>query len=163
MHEILLRSSTLKVGLIVGLALLAGDSTAPAQPEGHSLPDSVGRLLDGPLSTSNAPAVRVLPLGVFHFNGAPDFNDPMAPTQQREIQAVVDSLLNFRPTKIAVKWPARSQAQLDSLCRAYRAGRHELGANEIEQLGLRIAKKRGHSRLYPIDYKLAWPMDTVET
>ena len=160
MHE-LPRLSILQIGLIAGLALLTSHQAAAAQPEGN---DSSGPTdLVGNLSADDPPTIRVLPLGVFHFNGAPDSSDPMAPTQQREIQAVIDSLLGFHPTKIAVEWPAEDSARLDSLYRAYQAGRHELRTNEIEQLGFRIAKRRGHPRVHAIDHKLAWPMDTVET
>lgn len=107
--------------------------------------------------------IKVLPVGSFHFAGAPDFNDPMAPEQQAEIRAVVDSLLQFKPTKVAIERELKDSTYVDSLYRAYRAGRYDLEANEAYQIGFRLAKRRGHDQVYPIDYKLAWPMDTVMT
>jgi hypothetical protein len=112
---------------------------------------------------ADTPTIEVLPMGSFHFRRAPSSNDPMAPEQQAEIQAVGDSLAHFRSTKVAIERVVEDTARIDSLYQAYRAGRHELGVSEAFQLGFRVAKRRGHDQVYPIDYKLAWPMDTVRT
>ena len=105
--------------------------------------------------------IEVMVLGTFHFTGAPDFNDVMAPDQQAEIQAVVDSLSAFRPTKLALEWTHDEAARFDSLYTAYRSGRHELTPNERQQLGFRLADRRGHEQVYAVDYKKPWGMRAV--
>lgn len=107
--------------------------------------------------TEDSAPVQVMVLGTYHFEGAPDFNDVLAPEQQAEIRAVVDSLAGFRPTKIALEEVPEDYAKLDSLYRAYRAGRHELSANERQQLGFRLADRFGHERVYAVDHQLPWP------
>lgn len=105
--------------------------------------------------------IEVMVLGTFHFTGAPDFNDVMDPEQQAEIQAVLDSLWTFRPTKLALEWTRAEAHRFDSLYTAYRAGRHDLTPNERQQLGFRLADRLGHERVYAIDYKQPWGMDAV--
>lgn len=100
-------------------------------------------------------------LGTFHFTQAPDFNDVTAPEQQAEIQAVVDSLSVFHPTKLALEWSRAEAARFDSLYAAYRAGRHTLTPNERQQLGFRLADRFDHDAVYPVDYKKPWGMDAV--
>jgi hypothetical protein len=87
----------------------------------------------------------------------------MASEQQAEIRAVVDSLLDFRSTKVAIERELGDSTIVDSLYKVYQAGRHGLDIGETQQLGFRLALRSGHDRVYPIDYKLAWPMDTVNT
>jgi len=93
--------------------------------------------------------------------GAPHFGNPgrdvvnvrvpdvLSPDRQREIEAVVDQLAAFRPTRVAVEWPAEEQARLDQRYADYRAGRHTLTANERDQIGLRLAARLGLSRSTP--------------
>jgi hypothetical protein len=123
---------------------------------------AAGQEASGPEQQEGEP-IQVLPVGSFHFSSAPDFNDPMAPKQQAEIRAVVDSLLDFRPTKVAIERELKDSTTVDSLYEAYQAGRHELDVGETQQLGFRLTRRSGHGQVYPIDYKLAWPMDTVNT
>src|SRR5687767_2952087 len=63
--------------------------------------------------------------------------DVLTPERQREIEAVVDRLAAFRPTRVAVEWDADDQGRLDQRYADYRAGRYSLSANEIDQIGLR--------------------------
>lgn len=112
--------------------------------------------------------VRVMVLGSLHFANPeadqinPQVADVTTPDRQAQIQAVVDSLLNFRPTTIAVEWDRREAAQLDSLYQAYRAGRHKLSPNEIEQIGFRLAAQSKHERVQAVDHHDdAYPVDTV--
>lgn len=101
--------------------------------------------------------VQVMVLGSFHFEGAPDSDGVLASEQQEEIRAVVDSLSRFRPTELALEEVPADSARLDSLYRAYRAGEHELTANERQQLGFRLASRMNHERVWAIDHKLPWP------
>ena len=114
-----------------------------------------------------APArAEVLVLGVYHMAnpGRDIFNmqadDVLAPRRQAEIAQLIDVLKKFRPTKVAIErdvWddrPAREYAD-------YRAGRHELTRNEIEQVGFRLAKELGHKTVYPVDADGEFPFQRV--
>jgi len=118
---------------------------------GPSLLTAQTNLLDGPRA-------RVLLLGTFHFHDpglddyVPQFPwDPTTPEHQQEIAEVVERLARFRPTRIALEWPASRQAALDSLYAAYRTGRAELSADERQQLGFRLAHQLGHERVFAVD------------
>ena len=87
--------------------------------------------------------------------------DVLSPEKQAEIGQVVDGLLRFRPTKMAVEATSESGSRIDSLYRAYRAGRYTLSRGEIDQLGFRLAARLGHAHLYPIDRKGDFPFDAM--
>ena len=108
-----------------------------------------------------SPPIEVMVLGTFHFDQAPDFNAVTTPEQQQEIQAVVDRLAGFRPTKLALEWTRAESARFDSLYQAYRAGRHALTPNERQQLGFRLADRFDHEQVYAVDYKQKWGMGAV--
>jgi hypothetical protein len=104
------------------------------------------------------PRAQLLLLGTFHFADQgldeyrPEFPwDALTPQHQREIGEVVELLARFRPTRIALEWPWTRQAGLDSLYDAWLAGRADLGRNESEQLGFRLARRLGHRRVYAVD------------
>lgn len=109
------------------------------------------------------PAARVLILGSYHFANPgrdvvkTEVADVLAPAKQAEIGRVVEALTRFRPTRIVVERTPAKAAELDSLYRAYRAGRHTLSRDEIQQLGFRIAAGLGHERLYPADHPGEFP------
>lgn len=96
--------------------------------------------------------------------GSPHFGNPgrdianthvgnvTAPERQREIEAVVDRLAAFRPTHVAVEWPADEQARLDQRYADYRAGRYTLSANETDQIGLRLAARLDLPRVDAVDW-----------
>lgn len=103
------------------------------------------------------PRSKLLFLGTFHFKDAglddykPTDIDIMSPKRQEEIMDLVESLAEFQPTKIAIEWRPEHQERTDSLYREYLAGRFELRANEVYQLGFRLAKQLGHEELYCVD------------
>lgn len=109
----------------------------------------------------------VLILGTYHFANPgldvvqTEVADILSPQKQAEVERVVESLAAFRPTKIAVEVRAESVARLDSLYKAYRAGQHTLGRNEVQQLGFRLAGRFGHSRLYGIDHEGEFPFEDL--
>jgi len=96
--------------------------------------------------------------------GAPHFGNPgrdtvnvrvpdvLTPERQREIEAIVERLAAFRPTRVAVEWPADEQARLDRRYADYRAGRFVLTANERDQIGLRLAARLGLARVDAVDW-----------
>jgi Family of unknown function (DUF5694) len=109
------------------------------------------------------PRAKVMLLGTFHFQDSgqdgykPQVDvDVRSPERQREVEEIVDRIARFRPTKVAVEQRHDRQARLDSLYREHVAGRWELGANEIYQLGFRLARAMGHERVYAVDAPARW-------
>ena len=110
------------------------------------------------IAAAPVPKPGLLIVGVPHFGnpGRDTVNvrvpDVLSPARQREIEAVVARLAAFRPTRVAVEWPADSQAELDQRYADYRAGRRALSANERDQIGLRLAARLGLARVDAVDW-----------
>ena len=109
-----------------------------------------------PAVASAKPALLIV--GTPHFgNPARDVAnvrvpDVLSPERQREIEALVERLAAFRPTRVAIEWPAEEQARLDQRYADYRAGRFALTANERDQIGLRLAARLGLPRVDAVDW-----------
>lgn len=78
--------------------------------------------------------------------------DVRDPARQREIEQVVDRLAAFRPTHVAVEWPAHKQASLDQRYADYLAGKYVLSGDEIDQIGLRLAARLHLPRVDAVDW-----------
>ncbi len=98
---------------------------------------------------------EVLVLGVYHMAnpGRDIFNmkadDVLDPKRQAEITELLAVLKKFQPTKIAIEadpYGRRPQEYAD-----YLAGKHTLSRNENDQIGYRLAKELGHTKIYPVD------------
>ena len=138
----------MKAARVVGLGALliatAGSGVAqePAQPE-------------------------VLILGTFHMVGSgnhvheTDVDDMLSATRQREIAELVEVLKRFRPTKIAVEAAFGSRALAERYA-SYLGGEYDLSANEIDQIGLRLASELGHEEVYAVDADGEFPYYRVE-
>ncbi|MEW8978442.1 MAG: DUF5694 domain-containing protein [Symbiobacterium sp.] len=110
---------------------------------------------------------QVMVVGTYHMDNPnldyvkSNYKDVLDERVQEQIRDVVARLLRYRPTHVAVEVePGRVQA-LQARYEAYRAGRLELGRNEIDQLGFRLAERMGHSRIYGIDYSLDLDFEAV--
>lgn len=88
--------------------------------------------------------------------------DVMAPQRQKEMAAIVDALVKFKPTKIAVEWSIAEQAKLDERYSAFRAGSYVLTREEYEQLGFRVAERLGHAHIYAVDWNKMPPGQIVD-
>ncbi len=104
------------------------------------------------------PRAHLLVLGTFHFaypgldvHQSSQKLDMLSLARQAEIGAVLDRLAEYQPTKIAVEFPPEEQPNLDERFRAYLAGTSPLTADEVQQLGFRLAARLGHTRLYAAD------------
>lgn len=99
--------------------------------------------------------VQVMILGVAHFVSKHDvhnstLSDILGPEHQKQIQAVLDSLAKFKPTKVMIEKPYGDAQYLDQY-HQYLKGSYTLGANEIYQLGFRLAAMSQDPDIYPID------------
>ncbi len=115
-------------------------------------------LLTAPAIAAPDARPNLLIVGVPHFvnSGSDVINvqvpDVMSAPRQREIDALLDRLVAYRPTHVAVEWRASKQAELDQRYADYRAGRFKLTANESDQLGLRLAARLGLPRVDAVDW-----------
>ncbi len=96
-------------------------------------------------------------LGTYHMDNSPNlftqYDDVTTDPRQREITEVVDYLIPFRPTKIAVERLQQDQGIVDRDYQRYRSGDWALPPRECYQLGFRLADRLQHPRVYAIDYK----------
>ncbi len=104
--------------------------------------------------------IRVMTLGVFHFNypnldrhavAAGNEIDVLDSEYQAQIERIVAGLKEFKPTKIAIEAEPKYQAKYDSLYDAYLAGKFILGRDEIFQIGFRLGKELGIRHLSCVD------------
>ena len=105
-------------------------------------------------SASKPERIKVMVLGTFHFNQLDNKKEMLTPKRQKEIATVLKRLKEFKPDKIFVERnPEFEYAnKMDERYQKYLAGKYELPANEIFQLGYRLAKELGHKRIYQADH-----------
>jgi len=109
---------------------------------------------------------EVLILGTYHMAnpGRDVFNmqadDVLAPKRQAEIGELLEVLKRFKPTKIAIESTVYEDRRPKQYAE-YLAGRYPLTANEIEQVGFRLAKELGHKAIYPVDIDGDFPWQRV--
>jgi hypothetical protein len=99
---------------------------------------------------------RVMILGSIFFSN-PRINrfntrmdDVLAPQRQSEMEQLVTQLKAFNPTKIAVHTDRSFNAELNANYQGYLDGTYELTRRYTEQIGFRLAKQMGHSKLYGV-------------
>lgn len=98
-------------------------------------------------------------LGMYHMANPgldainTEADDVLAPKRQQEIQALVNNLQKFRPTKIGLEAPYRSTTIQDRYKR-YLEGNYALTHNETDQIGFRLAKQLGLPAVTPIDFQM---------
>lgn len=109
---------------------------------------------------------EILILGSYHMDnpGRDLYNmkadDVRSPTRQQEIAQVIEVLKKFHPTKIAIEADVGSE-RVAKQYSDYLAGKYTLSANEIDQLGYRLAKELGHKAVYPVDEEGDFPFQRV--
>lgn len=126
-------------------------------------------LLASPALAAEAPAevmpVEVMIIGSFHMNNPGrdlhniHVDDTLAPKRQAELAAISDGLARFKPTLVAVEWPADKAAQRYT---EYRAGTLKPSRDESVQIGFRLASKLGLDRVTGIDEMADFLYEPVE-
>jgi hypothetical protein len=112
------------------------------------------------------PRAEVLVLGVYHMAnpGRDVFNmqadDVLAPKRQAEIAQVIEALKKFHPTKVAIEADVYSE-RVPKQYADYLTGKYTLSRNEIDQLGYRLAKELGHTKIYPVDADGEFPFQRL--
>lgn len=111
-------------------------------------------------SIDSIPPVKIMTLGVFHFNYPNlDFHKTAEKDQisvldepwQSEILSLCKAIEEFNPTMVAVEFLPEYQQRIDSLFGLYKKGSWVLGKNEVYQLGFRIGKNLDLDKIYCID------------
>ena len=85
--------------------------------------------------------------------------DVLTPERQQELEQLVENLARWKPTKIVLEWEADEQEDLDREYQSYLDGDLAPSANERNQIGMRLARKLGHHRVYAADWNGSFPGD----
>lgn len=129
--------------------------------------EGVEAFVDDQCSTSSSP---ILILGTYHMDnpGLDSYNleadDVLSERRQAEMAELLARLERFAPTLIAIEakygeetWPDRYER--------YLAGEFELGRDEREQIGFRLARRLGLPRIEPVDFPMwmnGWRSDEID-
>jgi hypothetical protein len=119
------------------------------------------------LSANAQTKSKALVLGTYHMEnpGLDKFNmkadDIGTPKRQQEVEAFVNLLASFKPTKICLEYPYAKRQKLNENYAAYLNGKYELKKNEIDQIGFRLAKKLGLKEVFAVDKDAPFEMDSV--
>ncbi len=122
--------------------------------------------LTAPGQTAPPRRAEILILGTYHMAnpGRDVFNmtadDVLAPKRQAEIGQLLEVLKRFKPTKIAIE-SAVYEDRRPKQYADYLAGKYTLTANEIDQIGFRLAKELGMKAIYPVDIDGDFPWQRV--
>ena len=101
----------------------------------------------------------VMILGTTHFDNPGqdavniEADDVRSPRRQKELSELLDRLEKFQPTIVAIEAPYRNPKWPDRYA-LWREGKYELGKNEIEQVGFRLAGRLGLATVVPVDYPM---------
>ena len=118
--------------------------------------DQTGPSTGDAMQITKKPTIMILGSGHLANWGADRINyrmdDVLAPKRQAELQALAEQLAQFKPTKIAVEVDERWGADLQEEYNGYLKGSFQLEPHEIHQIGFRLAKEMGHSKVYCVDY-----------
>jgi hypothetical protein len=111
---------------------------------------------------------QVLLMGTFHFdNPGKDIVkvadiDVFTEESQQFLKAFAQRLANFKPTRVLLEYSPENEELLNQRYDDYLAGDYELAANEIYQLGFRIARLAGLEGVQSFDHReLEWEADAM--
>ncbi len=115
-----------------------------------------------------AQPAQVMLFGVFHFKDAgldavksKDI-DIFTEENQAYLEALTQRLQGFKPSRVLLEYNPENDERINTQYREYLAGDFELPANEIFQLGFRIAKLAGHERVYSFDNRdVEWQAEAM--
>jgi hypothetical protein len=120
------------------------------------------------LPVQAAEPAQVLLFGTFHFQDAgldvvkAKDVDVLTAEAQTYLQGLSERLAGFKPTRVLLEYAPEEDATINQRYRDYLAGTFALPANEIYQLGFRIAKAAGHQRVYSFDNRdVEWQADAM--
>lgn len=100
------------------------------------------------------PKIKVLLMGSFHFAQTDSSYDVLNDQHQKSIEDLCKIIAKQKPAKIFVERQPEYEFRnkIDSLYQIYVKKNQFPGKNEIYQVGFRLAKKLGHSKVYQCDH-----------
>lgn len=125
-----------------------------------------GYQLDDPNQFIGKHKAKAMILGVFHFNnpGLDSYKeifpfDILENNRQKELDILLDKIAMYKPTKILLE-SSRIEADsiLNSRYNEYIKGNYDISEkrSELYQIGFKLAKKLGHTRIYSSDASAEW-------
>lgn len=111
---------------------------------------------------------EVMLIGTFHFKDAgkdvvkvEDF-DVFSEQSQEFLKSFTHRLAQFKPTHVLLEYNPENEALMNQRYADYLSGGYELGANEIYQLGFRIAKHAGLDNVHSFDHReVQWQAEAL--
>lgn len=115
-------------------------------------------------NSEDKPKREVMILGVFHFAESGDSYKPshkpdiLSDTKQAEINALIEAVSRFRPTKILIEQERGRDSVINFRYNQYLKGEFDITdkPNEIYQLCFKLAKLLGHKQIYCSDASAEW-------
>lgn len=109
---------------------------------------------------------KVAILGMLHFVSknntvSQKFTGIKNEKSQEEIIDLVNLLKKYRPTKIAIERPYRSDKELNKRYSSYLNGNYQLTEEETDQIAFRLGKELNHKRLYLAYYPVEYAFDSA--
>ena len=105
---------------------------------------------------ASTPKTQLMILGVAHLEARRDIHNavftdsPLSPTRQSQVEAVIERLARFHPTKVLIE-ATYGDPIWNKRYREYLVGKFALGADERYQFGFKLAARAGDPSIYPID------------
>lgn len=111
------------------------------------------------MNTNTNALPQVMILGTHHFDNPnldyvkTSYDDILSEQRQQQVADVIERLLQFQPTHVAIEVEPERIAVVNERYQRYLAGEHQLSRGEHEQLGFRVAQRMNHTALHGIDYR----------
>jgi len=105
-------------------------------------------------SNKVAKKTEVMVLGTFHFNQIEPKDEMLSEKRQAEIAELLECLKEFNPDKIFIERNPEFEYtnKIGERYQAYLRGEFDLKANEIYQIGFRLAKELEHEDVFQADH-----------
>lgn len=149
------------------VALLAASAGCAASSRGPVPVATIAAPTGFPL-TCAANDVQIMLLGTYHFAGSTgdavkqSLDDPLTPARQSQLNELVERLQHWQPQQIAVEWTSSLTDSTTARYKRYQSTGMTDSRNEVVQVGFRLARRLGHSAVYPIDYQMGIGNDSIE-
>lgn len=106
---------------------------------------------------------KVILLGTFHFsNPGKDVVknrviNVLEPESQKYLVELAKRISKFKPTAVLLEYNPKSEKKVNTQYAKYKESQYKLKANEIDQLGFRVAKLSGLERVFSFDERnIGW-------
>jgi hypothetical protein len=107
-------------------------------------------------------------LGTYHFAGSANdavkqpTADPLTSARQSQLEELTEHLARWRPQQVAVEWATSFADSTTARYTQYQSSGVTTSRNEVVQIGFRLARRLGHSTVYPIDHQMGIGNDSIE-